>query len=66
MNTLTSRATRKYYRQAKHEMPLCYSSKKEYLSDLQEIVAVFIFNNPLSAIFHKLTIVALYTTNTIA
>lgn len=38
MNTLTNRATRKYYRQAKHEMPLCYSSKKEYLSDLQDML----------------------------
>ena len=41
-----NKASRKYYREAKREIPLCFSSKKEYLSDLEDILEKIILENP--------------------
>lgn len=46
MKKQKNKAARKYYRQAKREIPLCFSSKKEYLSDLEDILEKAVLENP--------------------
>lgn len=46
MKKQKNKAARKYYRQAKREIPLCFSSRKEYLSDLEDILEKAVLENP--------------------
>lgn len=46
MKKQKNKAARKYYRQAKREIPLCFSSKKEYLSNLEDILEKAVLENP--------------------
>lgn len=46
MNKKTIKSVRKYYRQAKHTIPLCYNEKKTYLNELKEILHSLTAENP--------------------